>query len=281
MAWLNRARPGHRCESTSRVPLQVGRRPALVHNAETLAQVALIARHGPAWFRSVGTAEAPGSTLVTVTGAVRWPGRGRGGARHPDRRPGGPGRAGDRPFRVLVGGYGGAWLEASLLATPMPPGRWPPPVPPAASAWSWPCRPRRAASPRRHGSPGTWPARAQANADRASSGCPPSPTTSSGCGQAGAMPICSSGSRCRAASRGGPRGVPPPRRRCAAGEERAGRVRRRCRAHAGGRPCAGPHRTISADVSLTASQPTTVNRRASMITPEPVRTPAAGGPGCL
>ena len=34
---------------------------------------ALVARHGSAWFRSVGTAEAPGTTLVTVSGAVRRP----------------------------------------------------------------------------------------------------------------------------------------------------------------------------------------------------------------
>ena len=53
------------------VPLEVGRHPVLVHNAETLAQVALVARYGPEWFRCLGTVDAPGSTLVTVTGAVR------------------------------------------------------------------------------------------------------------------------------------------------------------------------------------------------------------------
>ncbi len=49
-------------------------RPTLVANVETLANVALIARHGAGWFRSVGVPDAPGSALVTVSGAVPRPG---------------------------------------------------------------------------------------------------------------------------------------------------------------------------------------------------------------
>jgi NADH:ubiquinone oxidoreductase subunit F (NADH-binding) len=91
----------------------VNGRPTLVQNAETLAHLALIARHGDEWFRSVGTPEAPGSLLVTVAGAVQQPGvyelafgmplktafEAAGGLTEPVQA-------------VLVGGYFGAWLPA-------------------------------------------------------------------------------------------------------------------------------------------------------------------------
>src|SRR5258708_954075 len=52
----------------------VAGRPTLLSNAETFAHVALIARHGAAWFRSLGTPAHPGSMLVTLGGPVAYPG---------------------------------------------------------------------------------------------------------------------------------------------------------------------------------------------------------------
>jgi NADH:ubiquinone oxidoreductase subunit F (NADH-binding) len=95
----------------------VAGRPTLVNNVETLAHVALIARYGPAWFRGAGTADAPGTALVTVGGAVAAP------AVHEVplgisvagliARCGGP----TEPLQaVLVGGYFGAWLPYQRAA---------------------------------------------------------------------------------------------------------------------------------------------------------------------
>ena len=48
-------------------------RPTLIQNAETLAQIALIARFGSDWFRELGSDADPGSALVTISGAVATP----------------------------------------------------------------------------------------------------------------------------------------------------------------------------------------------------------------
>jgi NADH:ubiquinone oxidoreductase subunit F (NADH-binding) len=82
----------------------IGRRPTLVNNAETLAHLALIARHGPDWFRSVGDPEEPGTQLLTVDGVVTEVPTGQLLRDVVDLH----GRQ-----AVLVGGYFGTWLSAA------------------------------------------------------------------------------------------------------------------------------------------------------------------------
>ncbi|WP_406205092.1 SLBB domain-containing protein [Kitasatospora sp. NBC_01560] len=94
--------------------------PTLVQNVETLAHLALIARHGPHWFRQAGTAETPGTVLITVGGAVRDPGvlEVESGTTIGAllQQAGGP----TEPLQaILVGGYAGTWLPAGqALALP-------------------------------------------------------------------------------------------------------------------------------------------------------------------
>lgn len=44
--------------------------PTVVNNAETLANLPLIVRHGSDWFRSAGTEQAPGTKLLCLAGAL-------------------------------------------------------------------------------------------------------------------------------------------------------------------------------------------------------------------
>lgn len=92
-------------------------RPTLVQNAETVANVALIARHGGEWFRELGTHDDPGSALFTLAGAVRRPGvyEASLGVSLPElvALGGGPSQT---PQAVLVGGYFGSWIDAAGAA---------------------------------------------------------------------------------------------------------------------------------------------------------------------
>ncbi|GAB3409944.1 NADH-ubiquinone oxidoreductase-F iron-sulfur binding region domain-containing protein [Flindersiella endophytica] len=104
---------------TSRPPLPVQRgvrgRPTLISNAETLAHLALIARHGPDWFRECGTDDLPGTALLTISGAVGAPGVYEAAGGSPI------GTAlqladADAGQAVLTGGYGGTWLPMPYAA---------------------------------------------------------------------------------------------------------------------------------------------------------------------
>jgi NADH:ubiquinone oxidoreductase subunit F (NADH-binding) len=88
--------------------------PTLVQNVETLAHLALIARHGAPWFRAVGTESLPGTTLVSVSGAVRRPGVCEVPTGYPFRRlleDAGGIRGEARAF--IIGGYFGTWVDAA------------------------------------------------------------------------------------------------------------------------------------------------------------------------
>jgi NADH:ubiquinone oxidoreductase subunit F (NADH-binding) len=91
-------------------------RPTLVSNAETLAHLALIVRHGAQWYRQLGTAEQPGSTLVTLAGPVAHPGvyEIEHGASLSALIAAAGGLTGD-VRAALLGGYAGAWIDGRML----------------------------------------------------------------------------------------------------------------------------------------------------------------------
>jgi NADH:ubiquinone oxidoreductase subunit F (NADH-binding) len=94
----------------------VNRRPTLIQNVETLANIALIARHGAGWYRELGNEAESGSRLVTFVGAVAHPGvyeiecgtplaaliAATGGLCGP-------------LSGVLIGGYFGSWLPPDAV----------------------------------------------------------------------------------------------------------------------------------------------------------------------
>ena len=94
----------------------VSGKPTLVLNVETAAHMALIARYGAAWFRSVGPGHAPGSALMTIAGAVGRRGIAEVGlgasleavvlASEPH----------SEPAMLLAGGCFGGWLPWSAAA---------------------------------------------------------------------------------------------------------------------------------------------------------------------
>lgn len=93
----------------------VNGRPTLVDNAETLAHIALIARFGASWFRRVGTAQEPGTVLITVSGAVLRPGVAEVATGTPlsaiTSAAGWNPPAHSGPSWALVGGLAGRWID--------------------------------------------------------------------------------------------------------------------------------------------------------------------------
>jgi NADH-quinone oxidoreductase subunit F len=96
--------------------------PALVNNTETLANVARIIGRGPAWFRTVGTKESPGTIVCTVTGYTRTHGVGEVPMGTPlreviDEIGGGP-RDGHQ-IKAVLSGVANGIIPASQLDTPL------------------------------------------------------------------------------------------------------------------------------------------------------------------
>lgn len=94
--------------------LRIGRGGVLLDNAETHANVGLIARYGADWFRSVGTPSRPGTVVTSVTG--------NGKALVVEVPYGTPIRSiltgagiDYQPRALLLGGYGGTWLDGKHL----------------------------------------------------------------------------------------------------------------------------------------------------------------------
>jgi NADH:ubiquinone oxidoreductase subunit F (NADH-binding) len=92
------------------------RRPTLIQNPETLAQIALVARFGEHWYRELGTPADPGSVLVTISGAVAAPGvyEMAFGTPMVDLLNAAGGST-ERIRALLVGGYFGTWVGATQV----------------------------------------------------------------------------------------------------------------------------------------------------------------------
>jgi NADH:ubiquinone oxidoreductase subunit F (NADH-binding) len=116
--WLESGRSLPSFRPDKGTALQIGRKGALVHNAETLAHVAMIARTGPDEFRAHGLTEDPGTSLVTIGGSVEHPGVVEVDRGTPLVEIAARATPLGSPQALLVGGYGGAWVGPDRFATP-------------------------------------------------------------------------------------------------------------------------------------------------------------------
>jgi NADH:ubiquinone oxidoreductase subunit F (NADH-binding) len=89
----------------------VAGRPTLINNVETLANIALITRYGPGWYRSTGDPDEPGTQLLTVAGPrVRRAVMEVNTGAAVETVLAAAGIRFDECQAVLVGGYFGTWL---------------------------------------------------------------------------------------------------------------------------------------------------------------------------
>jgi NADH-quinone oxidoreductase subunit F len=114
-----RAQPDQRPPHPSRVGLWG--KPTVVNNVKTLAAVPWIVNHGAGAYASLGTPDAPGTTLVQLGGAVRKPGVVEVplGASIGEILDGPGGFVRGALKAVLVGGPSGGFLPPDLLDTPL------------------------------------------------------------------------------------------------------------------------------------------------------------------
>lgn len=106
---VNGARPIPGSRRVLPVASGIANQPTFASNVETFAHVALLASRGTADFARVGSAEEPGTTLVTLIGDVRRPGVAEVPTGVPlsaffDAAKSGP---------TLIGGYHGTWVEST------------------------------------------------------------------------------------------------------------------------------------------------------------------------
>jgi len=116
--WLNdnESLPQYRPQRPS--ILKIRHHAVLLDNVETCAHVGLIGRFGAAWFRTLGTRVSTGSMLVTVTGAIERPKVLEVVAGMTLRTVLDYANAYPNPQALLLGGYGGSWLDGAHLDAP-------------------------------------------------------------------------------------------------------------------------------------------------------------------
>src|SRR5262249_55160189 len=98
-------------------------RPTLVNNVETLCQTPAILNRGPAWFKSLGPPNSPGTKMFTITGHICRPGAfettlGLTLRQLIDQFGGGM-RPNSRFKAALTGGAAGTFVPASMLDVPI------------------------------------------------------------------------------------------------------------------------------------------------------------------